>query len=136
MTVLGKLIPPPESSATAAAAPSYTAVGARLPRRCFVTTGSMASFRPLLEEVLSKRFLQALVHNGFDTIEIQCGPDLAWVWAQAQERRQQVPINIEAFAFSSDIRDRMLQCRGEAGVRHAGVIIGHAGQFALSHSSV
>ncbi|KAH8902657.1 hypothetical protein BR93DRAFT_931877 [Coniochaeta sp. PMI_546] len=100
---------------------------ARLPRQCFVTTGSIASFRPLLEEVLSPRFLQALVDHDFDTLEVQCGPDLAWFQAQVDDRRQELPIKIEALSFAEDIRENMLQCRSEAGVRNAGVVIGHAG---------
>ncbi|OIW29085.1 hypothetical protein CONLIGDRAFT_645224 [Coniochaeta ligniaria NRRL 30616] len=100
---------------------------ARLPRRCFVTTGSIASFRPLLEEVLSLRFLQALVDHGFDALEVQCGPDLAWFEAQLAHRRSPPPLRIEAMSWAEDIRENMLECRGEAGVRHAGVVIGHAG---------
>jgi beta-1,4-N-acetylglucosaminyltransferase len=103
--------------------------GARLPRRCFVTTGSIASFKPLLEEVLSPRFLQALIDHGFDHLEVQCGPDLAWFESKVVGLRNPLPITIDALSFCSaeDMRDKMLLCRGEAGVRHAGVIVGHAG---------
>lgn len=97
-----------------------------LPRRCLVTCGSLAGFRPMLEEVLSQRFLQALVDAGFDTLELQCGPDLAWFKGQAKPHPR-LAITIEAFSFTHQMREKMLQCRGEAGVRRSGVIIGHAG---------
>ncbi|KAB5539413.1 hypothetical protein GE09DRAFT_317711 [Coniochaeta sp. 2T2.1] len=99
---------------------------APMPRKCFVTTGSIASFRPLLEEILSLRFIQALIDHGFTFMEIQCGPDLEYVQNKLAKLRQ-VPIDITTFSLSSDIKEKMLECRGEQGVRHAGVIIGHAG---------
>lgn len=104
-------------------------------RRCFVTTGSIASFRPLLEEVLENRFLQALVAHGFDTLEVQCGPDLAWFESRVAGLRPPPPVDIEALSFANaeDIRDKMLLCRGQAGERLAGVIIGHAGTVFPSH---
>lgn len=98
-------------------------------RRCFVTTGSIASFRPLLEEILSDLFLQALEEHGFETLEVQCGPDHAWFESRVAGLRNPPPVTITALSFASpeDIRDKMLACRGQAGVRLAGVIIGHAG---------
>jgi UDP-N-acetylglucosamine transferase subunit ALG13 len=104
--------------------------GPRLPRHCLVTTGSMASFRQLLEEVLSPPFLHALVDHGFDHMEIQCGPDLGFVESRVVGLGPAaVPLSIRFFSFaaSEEMQQKMLLCRGEAGRRHAGVVVGHAG---------
>lgn len=98
----------------------------RLPRRCFVTAGSVVTFRSLLLELLRPQFLAALVELGFDTMEVQCGDDYRWFMDQL-DQVQHPGIDIKAIMWSPSLRDNMLECRGVDGVRSPGVVIAHAG---------
>lgn len=99
----------------------------RLPRRCFVTAGSVVSFRALLSSVLRPDFLRALTDLGFDTLEVQCGDDHAWFMEQVDKLDIDEKLNIKAIDWSPSLRDNMLECRGVSGVRAPGAVIAHAG---------
>lgn len=110
--------------------PRDAAVG----RRCFVTVGSIASFRPLLSEIISKDFLACLSRHGYDTVDVQCGPDFEWFQAEVAKLDDSDvdAINIRSFPYTKQMMDYMIQCRGEDKVRPAGCVIAHAGQLSKS----
>lgn len=104
-------------------------------RTALVTGGATVVFKELLDEVVTPDFLTTLCKFGFTSVVIQCGVD--------HERIQQniaqmgdVNMNIETFAFSSDLKIQMKRCRGEVGVRPAGVVISHAGKFSTTYISL
>ncbi|KAK4191115.1 hypothetical protein QBC35DRAFT_35866 [Podospora australis] len=105
--------------------PSQPATG----RHCFVTIGSIANFRPLLDEVVTPDFLACLASHGYSTLTVQCGPEL-------EQFREKVAalatedihgIDIRSFDYTPSLIPYMLECRGEAGTRLAGCVISHAG---------
>jgi beta-1,4-N-acetylglucosaminyltransferase len=104
-------------------------------RRCFVTIGATAGFRSLLEEVLSSKFLESLAAHGFTTMDVQCGPDLKAFEGRlatlSEDERH--GICVRSFGYTDDMESHLLACRGEQGVRPAGVVISHGGKL-LSHS--
>jgi beta-1,4-N-acetylglucosaminyltransferase len=110
------------SSSTTTAVPS-----GRLPRRCFVTAGSVVSFRALLSSVLRPEFLRALTDLDFDTLEVQCGDDNAWFLEQLDKLDIDDKLDIKVIDWSPSLRDNMLECRGVSGVRSPGLVIAHAG---------
>ena len=104
-------------------------------RHCFVTVGSIASFRLLLSEVLQPQFLKTLVDHGFNVLEVQCGPDRDWFLQQRDqlpETAKQLDLAIHSFDYTTDMKNKMLQCRGLHQVRGAGCVISHAGTQLLS----
>jgi len=100
-----------------------------LGRRCFVTIGATAAFRQLLVEIIQPEFLKCLSDNGFDVLEVQCGPDYDWFQEQvnALAETSKHGIDITCFALTNNMASHMLACRGEAGIRLAGCVISHAG---------
>jgi beta-1,4-N-acetylglucosaminyltransferase len=100
-----------------------------LPRRCFVTTGSIASFRQLLEEVLSPPFLQALLEKGYTDLGVQCGPDHEWFAEKVRALEPTPNIKIKVDKWVADVEHEMLACRGQEGKQRSGVVIGHAGMY-------
>ncbi|RKU46626.1 N-acetylglucosaminyldiphosphodolichol N-acetylglucosaminyltransferase catalytic subunit alg13 [Coniochaeta pulveracea] len=110
------------SSSTTTVVPS-----GRLPRRCFVTAGSVVSYRALLASVLRPEFLRALADLDFDTLEVQCGDDLTWFAEQVDKLDIEEKLDIKAIDWSPSLCDNMLECRGVSGVRAPGVVIAHAG---------
>jgi beta-1,4-N-acetylglucosaminyltransferase len=103
-------------------------------RKCFVTVGATASFRQLLAAVLRPDFLKSLTDNGFDRLEVQCGPEADLIWfRQAVSSLGDVNgLDIECFSYSKDLMSSFLECRAERvdGVqrRLAGCVISHAGK--------
>lgn len=103
---------------------------APLKRRCFVTVGSIASFRDLLAEVLQPKFIEALKLAKFTSLELQCGPDYKWCKAQVEKLEDSMKengISIRCFDYTDTMKAHMLKCRGVAGKQGAGCIISHAG---------
>ncbi|KAK0666350.1 glycosyltransferase family 28 C-terminal domain-containing protein [Cercophora samala] len=99
-------------------------------RNCFVTIGSIASFLPLLEQVITSPFLTRLQVAGFKKLTVQCGPNLAWFEAQLETLRSGdllADLQVECFSYAPDLKPYMLECRGEKGKRLAGCVIAHAG---------
>lgn len=100
-------------------------------RRCFVTVGATASFRQLLEEIAQPSFLASLADNGFECLDVQCGPDHEWFDGTISSLTddEKHGIKITTFSLTNDMQGYMLRCRGEKGVRAPGVVISHAGEF-------
>ncbi|KAK4226667.1 hypothetical protein QBC38DRAFT_365901 [Podospora fimiseda] len=98
-------------------------------RCCFVTVGSIASFRPLLSEIISKDFLACLSQHGYDTLHVQCGPDYEWFKDEVNklDKNDLKGITINSFDYTKHMMDYMIRCRGQDKVRPAGCVIAHAG---------
>ncbi|KAK3350160.1 hypothetical protein B0T25DRAFT_261097 [Lasiosphaeria hispida] len=100
-----------------------------LPRRCLVTIGATAGFRSLLAEVITPKFLASIASKGFENLDVQCGPDLAWFRRQLEEvpEEQRYDVEIDCFAFTKNLTEYMVHCRFLPGVRDNGCVISHAG---------
>lgn len=99
-------------------------------RNCFVTIGSIASFLPLLEQVITGPFLTRLQVAGFKKLTVQCGPNLAWFETQLEALRSGellADLQVECFSYAPVLKPYMLECRGELGKSLAGCVIAHAG---------
>lgn len=99
-----------------------------LGRHCFVTIGATAGFRQLLVEILEPKFLQCLSSYGYDILDVQCGPDHEWFRSQADKLTNTYGVAIHHFAYTDNMQDHLLECRGLAGRRLPGCIISHAGK--------
>lgn len=102
-------------------------------RHCFVTVGSIASFRDLLAEILQPPFLVALRTAAFTELVVQCGPDYEWFKNRVDNLDKSVKesgLTIHCFDYTKgpeEMKEYMLQCRGLLGKRASGCIISHAG---------
>ncbi|KAG7286337.1 hypothetical protein NEMBOFW57_008646 [Staphylotrichum longicolle] len=98
-------------------------------RRCFVTVGATAGFRSLLEEVSSAGFLQGLAEHGYTLLDVQCGPDQAAFDDRIAGLRNEDRhgVEVRSFAYTSEMQEYVLACRGEQNVRPAGCVISHGG---------
>ncbi|KAK5661656.1 hypothetical protein OQA88_9756 [Cercophora sp. LCS_1] len=98
-------------------------------RRCFVTVGATAGFRQLLDEITEPAFLAFLAKSGFESLDVQCGPDHEWLTTKISNlgADENHGVKITAFNLTNDMQGYMLRCRGEKGVRAPGVVISHAG---------
>jgi hypothetical protein len=97
--------------------------------RCLlVTGGATVPFVGLLEEATDVDFLQTLRANGFTHLYLQCGSAHDQIEARLRGDGRGSGLQIETFAFCRDLKSLFKEhCRGEKGVRPAGVVIGHAG---------
>ena len=100
-------------------------------RRCFVTVGATAGFRSLLDEVTTPEFLQALARHGYVLLDVQCGPDHAAVQERVASLRDEERhgIEVRSFAYTGEMSDYLIACRGELNVRPAGCVISHGGKL-------
>ncbi|KAK4142089.1 glycosyltransferase [Dichotomopilus funicola] len=98
-------------------------------RRCFVTIGATAGFRSLVEEVSTPAFLACLAAHEFTSLEVQCGPDLAFFEQRVASLsdEEMCGVLVHAFDYTGDMHAHILLCRGEAGARPAGCVISHGG---------
>ena len=97
-------------------------------RRLLVTGGATVPFVGLLEEATDVDFLQTLRANGFTHLYLQCGSAHDQIEARLRGDDRGSGLQIETFAFCRDLKSLFKEhCRGEKGVRPAGVVIGHAG---------
>jgi len=103
-------------------------------RKCFVTVGATAGFRPLLESVATRSFLGELALYKFTKLEIQCGPDFEWFEAMMARLQPEDlhGLKVTAFDLTDDMKSHFLSCRGEKGVSGPGCVIAHAGKFSSS----
>lgn len=102
-------------------------------RRLLVTGGATVPFVGLLEEATGVDFLQTLRANGFTHLYLQCGAAHNQIEARLKSDGRGSGLQIETFDFCRDLKSLFKEhCRGEKGVRPAGVVVGHAGQFIVS----
>ncbi|KAI2779756.1 glycosyltransferase family 1 protein [Daldinia loculata] len=103
----------------------------------FVTIGASASFKLLIEEVLSEAFLAKLKSLDFTHLIIQCGPDYDYFLSAEPEPCPDDPneLLITGFTYHDDIRRYMeLTTAGyvtSTFKRDRGLIITHAGSGSI-----
>lgn len=103
-------------------------------KTCFVTVGATASFRSLIKEVVSPKFVAALAAQGYDTMIVQCGPDFEYF---ESIRPSDPQVIMSGFSVASNIKDYMRECApsDEPRKRHMGLIVTHAGKSTVTSTS-
>lgn len=102
-------------------------------RRLLVTGGATVPFVGLLEESTSVDFLQKLHSQGFTHVFLQCGSAHDQILARLNSDGYGSGLQIETFGFCRDLKSLFKEhCRGEKGVRAAGVVMGHAGYYTFT----
>lgn len=102
-------------------------------RAMFVTIGSIASFKVLIEEVLSDKFLETLAKLKFNRLIVQCGPDLElFEKIRPQKGFDSHWIDITGFSYTDDMQSYFQKCTPSKGSwvsekRGRGIIMAHAG---------
>ncbi|KAI1107063.1 glycosyltransferase family 1 protein [Jackrogersella minutella] len=111
--------------------------GHRIYKCAFVTVGASASFKPLIEEVLSDAFIAKLKSLGFTHLIVQCGPDYDY-FESAKPRRDSNDsngLNITGFPFKKDLQPWFALAAAstlrETKERAKGLIITHAGSGSI-----
>ncbi|KAI1806735.1 glycosyltransferase family 1 protein [Daldinia bambusicola] len=116
---------------------SQSATPAKRSKYAFVTIGASASFKLLIEEVLSELFLAKLKSLGFTHLNIQCGPDYDYFLGAKPKENPQDPngLQVVGFPFHDDIRKFMELATANDGpttpLRDRGLIITHAGSGSI-----
>lgn len=108
---------------------------ATLQRYCLVTVGATVGFKKLTEQVLQPAFWRFLSSEGFTSLRIQCGPDIAWATTLLNNHNADIPegLRVDVFEATKNLmKDEMLLCRAESGLRSTGLVISHAGKFLFS----
>jgi len=106
-------------------------------RHLFVTVGSTASFRPLLEAVIKPDFINAIKAMGFASMVVQTGTDdYAWFQEQLEAMGAQnlgilKGLRLSYCNYVRDMKSEFLQCRSLLGERLSGVVISHGGALGL-----
>jgi beta-1,4-N-acetylglucosaminyltransferase len=101
-------------------------------RHVMVTGGAVVPFKELLLEVITPDFLSALRAHGFTNLHLQCNTFAGEMQKRLSEMDEEDlhGLKIDVIDFDKDLKENMqLLCRGEAGLKAAGVVIGHAGEF-------
>lgn len=104
---------------------------AALQRYCLVTVGATVGFKKLTEQVLLPAFWQFLSSEGFTSLRIQCGPDISWATVLLDSHNADIPEGLRVGVFGATknlMKDEMLLCRAESGLRSTGLVISHAGR--------
>lgn len=102
-------------------------------RAMFVTVGSIASFRSLVEEVLSDKFLETISGLKYNQLFIQCGPDLElFEKIRPQKGYDSHWVDIVGFSYTDDMKGYFLKCTPSKGSpsserRGRGIVMAHAG---------
>ncbi|ROV96478.1 hypothetical protein VSDG_05459 [Cytospora chrysosperma] len=99
-------------------------------RHVMVTGGAVVPFKELLLEVTTPDFLSALHAHGFTHLHLQCNTFAGEMRKRLSEMDEKDlhSLKIDVVDFDKDLKENMLLlCRGEAGLKAAGVVIGHAG---------
>ncbi|KAK6864367.1 hypothetical protein PG995_000895 [Apiospora arundinis] len=95
-------------------------------KTCLVTVGATASFRSLITEMVTPKVVSALAAQGFDTMIVQCGPDLDYF---ESIKPSDPEVIMGGYSVVDNIVDYMRQCcpSDEHPKRSMGLIISHAG---------
>lgn len=107
---------------------------AKVHRECLVTIGATAPFKSLLDEAISKPFVQKLIDLGYSKLSIQCGWDENYVVSKLRDAKlediiyQKLDYNVFSFHVGG-MGDDMRGCKG---IYHNngrdGVVVCHAGR--------
>lgn len=104
-----------------------------LSKTAFITVGATASFKSLLEYVLSPPLLSAFASKSYTRLVLQCGPSLEFVRAfvvKLREMLDRLGLEVEAFDYKPEgLREEMLRVKARPGVSELGVVVTHAGEF-------
>ncbi|KAJ8121575.1 hypothetical protein O1611_g10067 [Lasiodiplodia mahajangana] len=107
----------------------------RLPRTAFVTIGATASFRALLQEVVSEAFLLVLKSQDFTNLIVQCGPELEYFNSiKPDHAYESYGLEIAAFSYAPDLKPYFMQAAHSEEIdnmRRSGVVISHAGSGSI-----
>lgn len=115
----------------------------------FVTVGASASFKPLIEEVISDAFVAKLESLSYTHLVVQCGPDYDFFRAAVaanprlrravdddddyeEEEEEDGRLSVTCFAYKDDLLADMKLATpydGPEAVRSPGLIITHAGMY-------
>jgi beta-1,4-N-acetylglucosaminyltransferase len=118
--------------------PTSASVPAASRRECFITVGATASFRILLDSVLTPAFVDSLADLGYTHLTIQCGPDVWYAKYKArilEESKESAwrGIKLALFDFNKlGLGAEMRGCKGVDGKSIEGVVVCHAGQSSSS----
>ncbi|ROW08189.1 hypothetical protein VPNG_06893 [Cytospora leucostoma] len=100
-------------------------------RKVLVTGGATVPFKELLHEVCTPDFIATLKAHGFTDIDIQCGSELDSIKFNLLDNK--CGLDVTTFGYNDNLKHEMARlCRGEAGFKPAGVVIGHAGTGTIS----
>ncbi|KAK7739132.1 N-acetylglucosaminyldiphosphodolichol N-acetylglucosaminyltransferase catalytic subunit alg13 [Cytospora paraplurivora] len=100
-------------------------------RKVLVTGGATVPFKELLHEVCTPDFIATLEAYGFTDIDIQCGSHLDAINSELLDNK--CGLIVTTFSYNNNLKREMAHlCRGEAGNKPAGVVIGHAGTGTIS----
>ncbi|KAI0892314.1 glycosyltransferase family 1 protein [Annulohypoxylon nitens] len=110
----------------------------RIYKCVLVTVGASASFKPLIEEVLSDAFIAKLKELQFTNLIVQCGPDYDY-FLSAQPPKDAIDdpnrLNVIGFPYKQDIQRWFAlaapSTTRESAKRAKGVIITHAGSGSI-----
>jgi beta-1,4-N-acetylglucosaminyltransferase len=99
-------------------------------RHCLVTVGATTTFRTLVEGVLERPFISALITAGYTRLTIQCGAD-AEQFRNVALQFVHPTLKIDVIDYVDDLSRLMRKCRAAEGLsrRRAGMMICHAGMF-------
>ncbi|KAI2473205.1 glycosyltransferase family 1 protein [Annulohypoxylon bovei var. microspora] len=110
----------------------------RIYKCVLVTVGASASFKPLIEEMLSDAFIAKLKSLQFTNLIIQCGPDFDYFQsAKPQPEAIDDPnrLNVIGFPYKKDLKRWFAlaapSTTRETAKRAKGVIITHAGSGSI-----
>lgn len=105
--------------------------GHRRSRIAFVTVGASASFKSLIDEVISEPFLAKLRALHFSQLIVQCGPDYDYFESARPKLGANDPegLDVSGFAYTKDLKQffALAAADPEAEMRSRGLIITHAG---------
>ncbi|KAI0833196.1 glycosyltransferase family 1 protein [Hypoxylon sp. FL0890] len=111
--------------------------GYRTSKCALVTVGATASFKPLIEEVLSAAFIAKLKSLHFTHFIVQCGPDYDYFESAKPKRNPDDPNDLEiiGFPYKENLRASFALAAesspGERYPRTKGLIITHAGSGSI-----
>lgn len=98
---------------------------------CFVTVGATASFKKLLEQVLTSQFLEILAERGYTHLLVQYGKDGQQIFQSFVDSEQSYHgITLGGFDFQPSIDEYlMMTVERERADQERGLIICHAGMI-------
>ncbi|KAI2638882.1 glycosyltransferase family 1 protein [Hypomontagnella submonticulosa] len=109
--------------------------GHRRSRIAFVTVGASASFKSLIDEVISEPFLAKLRALHFSQLIVQCGPDYDYFESARPKLGANDPegLDVSGFAYTKDLKQffALAAADPEAEMRSRGLIITHAGSGSI-----
>lgn len=100
---------------------------------CFVTVGATASFVPLVEQVLSSKFLETLAARQFTHLAIQYGKDGEKIYKDfLDSEKSHHGLTLGGFDFKPSIEQEMIMTTERKEFQQErGLIVCHAGMLLI-----